>query len=151
MLTGILIASVVQGDEPRLPPKEIRGTWVELEKRGFQDWGIDEFLGWDVPFDGGSRVFSFKSSENNSFKVVVANRAYWTDEEKHEETQVVYLSSGGRFYKIKHKSAEEAVLIEWLNTASVKLAGKKRREPKLLKGLAEVLKTRKPLFTTDNG
>lgn len=151
LLAWGLIVSGVQGDESRLPPKEVRGAWAELDKRGFQEWGIGEFLGWDVPLDGGSRVFSFKSGENRSFSVVVANRAYWTDEEKEGETQVVYLNCNGRFYKVEQESAEEAALIKWLNKASEKLTGKRKQDPKLLKGLAEVLTTRKPIFGPNKG
>ncbi len=56
-----------RADDETLPPKDLRGEWSELQKLGFANWTIKDFLGWDVPFDGGSKVFFFESDGGERF------------------------------------------------------------------------------------
>ena len=138
--------TLVQADDQLLPPKEIRGEWRVLEELKFSDWSIKRFLGWDVPFDGGSKVFSLESDGGERFDLMVANPAYWTAHDKKERRQVFFVIHKSRFYRIDPKSKEEKVMIEKLRQAAERLSGEGKMNPKLLTSLAERLESREPIF-----
>ncbi|MEP4077754.1 hypothetical protein [Haloferula sp.] len=146
----IIAASLglVRADDEMLPPKDSRAKWEELHERNFSDWNIQSFLGWDVPFDGGSKVFFFESDKGERFDLVVANPAYWTAEDKKEHRQVFLVLHKNRFYRIEPRSDEEKNMIEKLAEAAERLSGEGKKDPKLLTSLAKRLKSRAPAFKT---
>ena len=129
-----------------LPPLKLRAEWQELEKLNFSEWTIERFNGWSVPFDGGSKVFFFESNGGESFKVMAASLAYWTAQDKKERRQVIFLIHKNRFFRVECDSDAEKNLVEKLNTAASQLSGDAKNDPELLKGLAELLESRKPIF-----
>lgn len=137
---------MVHAEDGMLPPKELRAEWPELKKLKFSDWGIEKFNGWDIPFDGGSKVFFFESDGGKRFNVMVANPVYWTAQDKKEKRQVFIVTHKNRFYRVEPKSGEEKNLIEKLTDAAGKLSGKGKNDPRLLTSLAERLESRKPIF-----
>jgi len=135
------------GDE-RLPPEKLRAEWKELKEIRLSELEITAFHGWDLPFDGGSKVF-FLEAAGARFDIVVANPNYWTEEDKKEKQQVFYLTAGkNRFYLIEPESEEEKIISDALLKASKTLKGEERQNPKLLMKLSELLKSREPIFTT---
>lgn len=138
--------TMVYADDGMLPPKDLRAEWTELEELKFSEWGIKSFLGWDVPFDGGSKVFFFESDGGERFDLVVANPGYWTVQDKKERRQVFLVIHKNRFYRIEPKSDEEKNMIGKLTEAAGKLAGEGKKDPKLLTSLAERLESREPMF-----
>ena len=146
VLATSLMLTIAQAEDGRLPPEALRAEWEELQKLKFQEWTIKEFLGWDVPFDGGSKVFFFESNGGDRFGLMVATPAYWTAEDKKERRQVFIVIHKNRFYRIAPKSEEEKNLLEKLTDAAARLRGEGKTDPKLLTGLAERLKSREPLF-----
>ena len=140
--------TMVHAEDGILPPKDLRAEWKELQELKFSDWGIKNFLGWDVPFDGGSKVFFFESDGGERFDLVVANPAYWTAQDKKERRQVFLVIHKNRFYRIKPKSDEEKDMIEKLTVAAGQLSGEGKKDPKLLTSLAERLESREPIFKT---
>jgi hypothetical protein len=138
--------TVVHGEGEMLPPKDLRADWTELQELKFSDWSINNFLGWDVPFDGGSKVFFFESDGGERFDLMVANPSYWTAQDKRERRQVFIVIHKNRFYRIEPKSDEEKNMIEKLTEAAGKLLGEGKKDPKLLTSLAERLKSREPAF-----
>ncbi len=137
---------MVHADDKILPPKDLRAEWTDLQKLKFSEWGIKSFLGWDVPFDGGSKVFFFESDGGERFDLVVANPGYWTAQDKKESRQVFLVIHKNRFYRIDPKSEEEKNMIEKLTEAAGKLSGEGKKDPKLLTSLAERLESREPMF-----
>ena len=137
---------MVQAEDGLLPPKDLRAEWAELQELKFSDWGIKKFNGWDVPFDGGSKVFFFESDGGEKFDVMVANPAYWTAQDKKERRQVFIVIHKNRFYRVEPKSDEEKNLIEKLTDAAGKLSGESKNDPRLLTSLAERLESREPVF-----
>ena len=146
ILAMSLMLTIAHAEDRMLPPEELRAEWGELQKLKFRDWSIKEFLGWDVPFDGGSKVFFFESDGGNRFDLMVANPAYWTAEDKKESRQVFIVIHKNRFYRIDPKSEEEKNMLQKLSDAAARLRGEGKTDPKLLTGLAERLKSREPLF-----
>ncbi len=140
------LLTVAQADDKILPPENLRAEWTELEALKFSDWGIKNFLGWDIPFDGGSKVFFFESDGGERFDLMVANPTYWTAQDKKERCQVFIVIHKNRFYRVEPKSVEEKNMIEKLNKAAGKLSGEGKKDPKLLTSLAERLESRKPIF-----
>jgi uncharacterized coiled-coil protein SlyX len=136
-------------DDEMLPPKDLRAEWPELQEQKFSDWSVKTFLGWDVPFDGGSKVFFFESDGGESFDLVVAHTNYWTAQDKNQRRQVFLIRHKNRFYRIEPKSAEEKNMIEKLTKAAGQLSGEGKKNPKLLTRLAEHLESREPIFKTD--
>jgi hypothetical protein len=141
--------SMAQADDQMLPPKELRAEWSELQELKFSDWSIKDFLGWDIPFDGGSKVFFFKSDGGERFDLMVANPEYWTAEDKKERRQVFIVIYKNRFYRIEPKSDEEKIMIAKLTKAQDQLSGNGKKDPKLLTSLAERLESREPIFKTE--
>ena len=129
-----------------LPPANLRAPWSELKSLGFTDWSIKAFKGWDTPFDGGSKVFSFVSLGGEQFEVMAANPAYWTEEDKESQKQPFYVIHKNRFYRLKAGSDEEAKLIAMIESARPKLTGAGNTDPKILDSLATRIRTRKPMF-----
>lgn len=113
------------------------------------DWNIDNFLGWDVPFDGGSKVFFFKLGSGERFELMVANPAYWTAEDKLLERQVFFIIHKNRFYRLEQDSEEEKNLIAKLTKAAGRLGGENRTNPTLLISLSERLRSRTSAFKVD--
>jgi len=142
------IITLVQADDNLLPPKELRAEWKELQEQKFSDWSIKSFLGWDVPSDGGSKVFFLESDGGERFDLVVANPAYWTAQDKKERRQVFFVIHKNRFYRIDPKSDEEKDMIKKLSQAGERLTGEGKKDPKLLTSLAERLESREPIFKT---
>lgn len=140
------IITLVQADDNLLPPKELRAEWKELQEQKFSDWSIKSFLGWDVPFDGGSKVFFLESDGGERFDLVVANPAYWTAQDKKERRQVFFVIHKNRFYRIDPKSDEEKDMIKKLSQAGERLTGEGKKDPKLLTSLAGILESREPIF-----
>lgn len=129
-----------------LPPKVLRAKWSELEELKFSSWTIKDFIGWDEPFDGGSKVFFFESDVGERFDLMVANLGYWTAQDKKELRQVFVVIHRNRFYRIEPKSNEEKNMIAKLTQAAGKLSGEGKKDPKLLASLAERLESREPIF-----
>jgi hypothetical protein len=150
-LLGLLLliahTTISGADDAMLPPKELRAEWAELEDQKFAAWSIKSFLGWDIPFDGGSKVFFFESDSGERFDVMVANPDYWTKLDKKNRRQVFLVVHKNRFYRIEPKSEEEKNMIEKLLNAANALSGEAKRDPKLLKSLAERLESRESIFT----
>jgi hypothetical protein len=140
--------TMVHAEDGMLPPKDLRAEWTQLQELKFSDWVIKNFLGWDVPFDGGSKVFFFESDGGERFDLVVANPAYWTAQDKKERSQVFLVIHKNRFYRVEPKSDEEKNIIEKLTEAAGKLSGEGKKDPKLLSGLAARLESREPIFKT---
>lgn len=138
--------AMAQADDGMLPPLEQRAGWKELHGLKFSDWSIKDFLGWDVPFDGGSKVFFFESDAGERFDLVVANPAYWTADDKKARRQVFLVLHQNRFYRIEPKSPEETDVIGKLTDAAKRLSGKEKTDPTLLTSLAERLESREPIF-----
>lgn len=141
-----LMLTISYAEDAILPPKELRAEWGELQKLKFEEWSIEKFRGWDVPFDGGSKVFFFESDGGKRFDVMVANPAYWTVQDKKQRRQVFIVIHKNRFYRVEPKSGEEKNLSEKLTDAAGKLSGKGKNDPKLLTSLAERLESREPIF-----
>lgn len=140
------VITTVYGENSMLPPEDLRGEWAELHKLKFSGWDIKKFNGWDVPFDGGSKVFFFEFGDEERFDLMIANPAYWTEQDKRERRQVFILIRQNRFYRVEPRSDEEKILIKKLKEAAGQLSGEGRNDPKLLIILAERLKSRKPIF-----
>ncbi len=132
--------------EDTLPPKSVRAEWSELEALKFSEWRIEEFNGWAIPFDGGSKVFFFKSSTGKAFDVVAANPAYWTKEDKKARRQVFYVIHNKKFYKLKEGSDAEKSLISMLQEFRPQSIGTGKKDPRLIEQLLERIKNRKPMF-----
>jgi hypothetical protein len=146
ILAMSLMLTIAYAEDGMLPPKELRAEWGELQNLKFEEWSIKEFRGWDVPFDGGSKVFFFESDGGERFDLMVANPGYWTDEDKKELRQVFIVIHKNRFYRIEPKSDEEKNMIEKLTEAAKRLRGERKTDPKLLTSLAERLESRDPIF-----
>ena len=137
--------------EETLPPKSVRAEWSELDALKFSEWRITEFNGWAIPFDGGSKVFFFKSHTGKIFDVVAANPAYWTKEDKKARRQIFYVIHNKKFYRLEEGSAAEKSLISMLQAALPQLAGTGKKDPKLIDQLLERIKNRKPMFQPKRG
>jgi hypothetical protein len=146
ILAMSLMLTIAYAEDGMLPTKEVWAEWGELQKLKFEEWSIKEFRGWDVPFDGGSKVFFFESVGGERFDLMVANPGYWTDEGKKELRQVFVVIHKNRFYRIEPKSDEEKNMIEKLTEAAKRLRGAGKTDPKLLTSLAERLESRVPIF-----
>lgn len=140
-----LIPSPSTHQAETLPPEELLAPWSEWED--FATWQIKAFKGWDIPFDGGSKVFFFQSSLDDRFDVMAANPAYWTAEEKKERKQVFSVIRQNRFYRVISGSQKEAALIKMIENARPRLEGEGKTDPKLLDGLVERLRDRRAMFT----
>ena len=141
----ISIPSVLVAGE-LLPPKDLRADWKELQEQKFSDWTIKSFLGWDIAGDGGSTGYFFESDGGERFDLVVANLAYWTEEDKQKRRQVFFVIHKNRFYRIEARSAEEKNIIEKLTNAAARLTGEGKKAPELLTSLAKRLESREPAF-----
>ena len=143
----MLPLALLFGDES-LPPEDLRAEWKELKEIRLSSLEIIGFHGWDIPFDGGSKVF-FLEAKDARFEIVVANPNYWTAKDKKEKRQVFYLRAGkNKFYLIEPQSDEEKIVCDALLKASKTLTGKERQNPMLLMKLCELLKSREPIFKT---
>lgn len=138
--------TLVHAEDANPPSKGLRAEWSELQELKFSDWSIKNFLGWDVPFDGGSKVFFFESDGGERFDLMVANPAYWTAQDKKERRQVFIVIHKNRFYRVEPKSDEEKNMIGKLAKAAGQLSGEGKKDPKLLTSLAERLESREPIF-----
>ena len=148
LMMWVMLASV-KSEEEVYPPRDLRGDWAELQELDFHDWVIRDFLGWDVPFDGGSKVFFLRSDRGDRFDLVMANPAYWTEQEKKAQQQVFLIRYKNRFYRIEPASEEEKEIIGKIAKAAARLQGDGKRDPQLLTKLAECLRSRKPQFKLD--
>ena len=147
----VVISAVLtsgHAEDVMLPPKELRAEWTELQALRFSDWRIENFHGWDVPFDGGSKVFVFESEGGKRFSIMGANPAYWTDLDKRERRQVFLVIHKNRFFRIDPKSAEEKNLIEKLTEAAILFASEGRKDANLLTRFARQLESRESIFST---
>ncbi len=141
---------ITHAEDAIFPPKELRAEWEEIQELKFADWSIKEFLGWDTPFDGGSKVFFFESDGGEKFELVIANPSYWTNKDKKERRQVFIIIHKNRFYRIEPKSDEQNNMINKLTDAANRLRGEGKKDPELLRTLADRLKSRKPVFKIKN-
>lgn len=130
------------------PPQKLRAAWSEWED--FSKWQIKEFNGWEVPFDGGSKVFFFQSASGDRFEVMAANPAYWTEQDKKDRKQVFLVIRNNRFYRLEPGSNQETELIRMIEDARPGLTGQGKTDPKLLKGLVERIRDRKPMFDVND-
>jgi hypothetical protein len=137
---------IARAEDGTLPPMKLRAEWSELHELKFPDWSIKDFLGWDTAADGGSKAFFFKSDGGERFDLVVANRGYWSAQDKKEARQVFIIVHKNRFYRIEAGSDDEKNMIGKLTDAARRLSGKDQTDPKLLTSLAERLKSREPIF-----
>jgi hypothetical protein len=138
--------TTVWADDKMLPPKALRAEWAELQQQKFSDWKIKSFLGWDIPFDGGSKVFFFESDNGERFELMLANPSYWTALDKKEQRQVFLVVHNNRFYRIEPKSDEERNMIEKVTDAASRLSGEGKKDPKMLANFAKRLGSREPIF-----
>jgi len=145
-LTMSLAMYANAGGDLKLPPDELRADWSELKEIKFNEWTIKSFDGWAIPFDGGSKVFSFQTTSGERFDIMAANPGYWTDEDKKAGKQVFFVIRKNRFYRIAPDSDEERSVIKKLDAARTTLSGQGEKDPKLLTGLIERLKTRDLMF-----
>jgi len=136
----------IWADDGILPPKDLGAEWAELAEQKFSTWSIKSFLGWDMPFDGGSKVFFFESDRGERFDVMIANPSCWTELDRKNRRQVFLVVHNNRFYRIETKSEQEKNMIEKLRNAMAALSGEGKRDPKLLKSLAKRLESREPIF-----
>ena len=145
LATSVLAVSVLAKD-PNLPPPEmkLKEEWATLEKKNFDDWKIDQFVGWGKAADGGSTGFEFLTDKGIDFDVLVANREYWTDADKKAKRQVIYLIESGRFYLLDPASKQEKHLLQILTDAANTQKGKGRVDPKYIRALIDKIKDRKP-------
>ena len=140
---------MVLAEDGMFPSKHLRAEWPALQEQKFSDWDIRKFNGWDIPFDGGSKVFFFEADGGERFDLMVANPQYWTAEGKKEKRQVFIVIHKNRFYRVEPKSKEEKNLIEKLTEAAEKLTGEGKKDPQLLTSLAKRLASREPIFETN--
>ncbi len=147
---GILIGgfrdSSFADDDRLLPPKKLRGTWLELEALDFKDWKIKSFQGWGEPFDGGSKVFFFETETGTTFEVMAANPAYWTLRDRQIGKQVFLVLFKKRYYRIEPESIGEEALLSMLKVVQPSLTGKDSKDPKLVESLIASIRSRKKLF-----
>ena len=128
------------------PPVKLRGKWNELVKLNFKDWEINAYNGVSGVFDGGSQVFSFKSSEGIKFSVMAANPFYWTSKDKELKRQVFYLLHNKRFYLIAAGGVQEKSLLKKLTQAREKFTEPDWNDPSDLDKLVDRLKSRESMF-----
>jgi len=144
-ITGLLAGSASTVHAQELPPQEQRAAWKDLQPLHFTDWEILRFDGWtEHGDDGGSKVFSFKSTTGQKFSIMASSPAYWSPQETRSGKQAFFLIREDRFYHIRHGSAEEKKIISMLRTAAGTLKGKGKgaKDPGLLDILAERLQDR---------
>ncbi|HEX7262335.1 MAG TPA: hypothetical protein VF258_11015, partial [Luteolibacter sp.] len=147
LLLFIFVATTLaQAADKIMPGKDLLAEWKEIQELKFSDWTIKKFLGWDIAGDGGSKGYFFESDGGERFDVIVANPAYWTEEDKQERRQVFFVIHKSRFYRIEPKSVEERNIIEKLTKAAELLTGDGKKDPKLLTSLAQRLESREPAF-----
>ncbi|MEO0016812.1 MAG: hypothetical protein RLZZ522_95, partial [Verrucomicrobiota bacterium] len=89
-----------------------------------------------------------QTTSGERFDIMAANPGYWTDEEKKAGRQVFFIIRNNRFYRIAPDSDEERNVIEKLEAAKATLAGKGQKDPRILAGLIDRLRTHKSMFTT---
>lgn len=148
LAVSILLSPVhAGGGGETLPPEDLRAEWSELED--FEDWKIAKFKGWGIPFDGGSKVFSFQTESGDHFEVMAANPAYWSAREIRGRMQVFFVICRNRFYRIESGSEREKDLIRMIEAARPRLSGEGRADPKFMDGLAKRIRDRKPMFETE--
>lgn len=93
------------------------GDWKSLYDEGFQNWAVESFSYEGSVADGGSYYFTFTTTEEREFSLLVANFGYWTKQERDSSTQVFFLvtqedeSEVPKLYKIQVDSDEEGVLL----------------------------------------
>jgi hypothetical protein len=143
---ALLTMCAIASGDVQLPPKELRAEWSDLKELKFTEWTIKSFNGWDVPFDGGSKVCFFESASGEKFDIMAANLAYWTDAEKKAGKQVFFVIHKNRYYRIEPNSDQERNVIEKLETAKSTLSGEGNKDPRLLAGLIDRLRSRDPMF-----
>lgn len=146
-LVAILVFAVtLHADEPNMPPADLKlkEPWATIEKKGFNDWKIRQFVYWSSAADGGSIGFRFITDQGVEFDVLVANPAYWTDAERERKHQVIYLIESGRFYLLVSGSEQEKHLFRILTEAATSLKGEDRASPKYINALIDKIRDRKP-------
>lgn len=126
------------------PDMKLKEPWTTIEKKGFNDWKIRQFVSWGGGADGGSIAFEFLTEEGIKFEVMVANPAYWTEADKEAKRQVIYLIESGRFYLLAPASKQEKHLLRILTDATDTQKGKGRVDPKYVRALINKIKDRKP-------
>jgi hypothetical protein len=133
-------------DKPKLPPPDmkLKEPWTTIEKKGFNDWKIWQFVNWGGVADGGSIAFEFLTEQGIKFEVLVANPKYWTDADKEAKHQVIYLIESGRFYLLPPESKQEKQLLGILTHAMDTQKSKDRVDPKYIRALIDKIKDRKP-------
>lgn len=146
LIASFIFAATLLADKPNLPPPnmKLKEPWATIEKKGFNDWKIRQFVNWSGVADGGSIAFEFMTNQGVEFDVLVANPAYWTDAEKKAKHQVIYLIESGRFYLLVPDSEQEKRLLRILKEAATSLKGEDRVSPKYINALIEQIKDRKP-------
>ena len=146
LLILAFFADSTTAKEPIFPPPEmnLKEEWATLGKKGFNDWRIDQFVGWGGVADGGSMAFQFLTGQGVEFDVLVASTQYWTDADKKAKRQVIYLIESGPFYLLVPASEQERNLLRVLTEAATAQKGKGRVSPKYIKALIEKIKDRKP-------
>lgn len=78
LLTLFGFAASALAEEPNLPSPEmkLKEEWTTIEKKSFNDWKIEKFVGWSGVADGGSMAFDFLTDQGIEFDVLVANPEY---------------------------------------------------------------------------
>ncbi len=129
-------------DEPLAPPKRLRGEWSDLSKAKFNTWIIKSVSYDGKVADGGSEVYSLTTATHKRFDLVVANRAYWSQEDIKLNRQVFYLIYDKRFYRVDINSKGESDLLAMLEVARKKLTDKSADELTLYSGLIARIRNR---------
>lgn len=123
---------------------KLKEPWATIEKKGFNDWKIKQFVSWSGVADGGSLAFTFLTDRGVEFEILVANPNYWTDADKKAKCQVIYLIESERYYLLAPASEQEKHLLRILTDAISTLKGKDRVDPKYVTALIDQIKDRKP-------
>ncbi len=81
--------------------------WDDASRGRLAGIKVRAFCGVVRVFDGGSIVYQFLDQDGAKFTVRALAQCYWTEQEKHERSQVYVISFGQQTYKIDPNSEEE--------------------------------------------
>jgi hypothetical protein len=128
--------------DPPMPPQDLKEEWTTLEKKGFKDWKDLKFLDVGTVADGASVCYTFRIQDDSEFDVLIANPGYWTEVDKVNKRQVIYLIVDNRFYLLKPESEQEKQLLKMIKAAEVDKKNEAKNAKELLKKLCNTIETR---------
>ncbi|MCF6312103.1 MAG: hypothetical protein L3J39_06605 [Verrucomicrobiales bacterium] len=127
--------------DPWLPRPEMIGDWDKISER-FMKWEIADFEYGGGIADGGSKGFSFKTSDGAEFDVLVVCSAWWTKEDHEKKRQPIYLWFENKIYRVEKGDKTETRLLVMLKRAAKILKGEGRADPKYIERLYSVVESR---------